>query len=82
MTTVNLNCAAGMSPSHAPAKAAPTAGASLEVSAAEVRGFRRLNGFALSVSRLARSLVKKRCNRRWESSIKESEADNRTFSDL
>jgi hypothetical protein len=71
-----------MRPSQAPARAAPIAGASLEVSAEAMRGLRQRKGFALSVRREARRRVRKRWRRRWERRISESEAERRTFSDL
>lgn len=60
MVAVSRNWAAGMRPSQAPARAAPIAGARLEVNNEAVRGLRRRKGFALSVRRDARRRVKKR----------------------
>lgn len=60
---------------------APTAGASLDVRASQILGFRRLKGFASSDRRLVRRRVKKRKRRRWKSRIDESEIDKRKFGD-
>lgn len=65
-----------------PAKLEPIAGASLEVSDFEMRGFRRRKGFASCVRRLSRRRMKKRRSNRWKSRMRDNEHVKRTLGDF
>ena len=82
MATLIRSCEEGHTPRNRPDSAAPIAGVYREVRPRLIRGLRRRNARADGSSNEARRRRKKRCNRRWNSKIKDNEADRRTLEAL
>jgi len=75
MAIVIRSCDFGHNRSQKPASEAPRIGVKREVSASAMRGFLLRKGLAESSNSDERSLMKNRCNSRWNSSIREKEAE-------
>lgn len=79
IATLIRSCDAGHTPRKSPDSAAPTAGVYREVKPRLIRGLRRRKGRAEGSSNEARRRRKKRCRRRWNSRIRDNEADMRRW---